>query len=286
MKIKKISKAILKETISQNVSTALQEDIRSGDLSAKLIPKTSFGYAKVVAKQAGILCGSQWFNQTFKNLNKKIKIKWHVNEGGKFKKNQCLCEISGCARDILTAERTALNFLQSLSSTSTIVNDFNKIISGTKAQIFDTRKTIPGLRIAQKYAVLVGGGNNQRLGLYDQILIKENHIKSHPNLTELNKSALKLLTSANIQIEVENLIELSAAISAGYKNILLDNFSVKNITKAVKVTKNKAVLEASGNITKRNIRKIALTGVPRISLGGLTKNIYAIDLSLQMEKII
>jgi nicotinate-nucleotide pyrophosphorylase (carboxylating) len=286
MKTIKITNSALKDNIKKNVAIALIEDIKSGDLSSKLISKSALGYAKVIAKQEGILCGIPWFNETFRLVNKKIKIIWNFKEGEKFNKNQCLCEISGSAKDILTAERTALNFLQTLSSTSTSVHNLMKIIKGTRTKIFDTRKTIPGLRIAQKYAVLVGGGNNQRFGLYDQILIKENHIRSNPNLKELLMKALNLTTYKNIQIEVECLKELSYAIDVGYKNILLDNFSLSDISKAMSVAKNKAILEASGNITKKNIKKIALTGIPRISLGCLTKNINAVDLSLRMVKVI
>lgn len=194
-----------------------------------------------------------------------------------------LCEISGKTRPILTGERVALNFLQTLSATSTTTHQYVEAIANTHAEIFDTRKTIPGLRIAQKYAVTMGGGNNQRLGLFDQILIKENHIKSSKTMEDLISLALKYAKNKNVQIEVENLDQLEKAIKIGFKNILLDNFSIKGLKKAVLLNKKRAVLEASGNITIKNIKKIALTGVNRISIGSLTKNIKAIDLSMKIE---
>jgi len=284
MQISNLNNRIIKKAIKENVISALNEDILTGDLSAKLIPENYTVLAKVIAKDNGILCGTPWFNETFKILNKNIKIKWLLKEGNAFKKNQCLCEIKGKAKDILSGERTALNFLQTLSSTATSTKFFCKLIKNSKAHIFDTRKTIPGLRIAQKYAVLVGGGNNQRLGLFDQILIKENHIKFHKNFKLLLIDGLKITSANKIQIEVENLSELKRALSAGFRNILLDNFSINNINRAILINKNKAILEVSGNVSKKNIKSIAATGVPRISLGFLTKNINAIDLSLLIVK--
>ena len=283
MQRSKINKKTLIEAIRKNIKTALQEDIANIDLSAQLIEAKSFAMAYVKSKELAIISGIPWFNSTFLMLDPKIKIKWLVKEGEIVKKNQRLCEIYGRARPILTGERVALNFLQTLSATSTITQQYVKAISNTDAKIFDTRKTIPGLRIAQKYAVTIGGGNNQRIGLYDQILIKENHIKSSKKIDNLLPLALKHSKNKDIQIEVENLDQLKKFLELGFKNILLDNFNIKNLNKAVLINKKRAILEASGNITLKNVKKIALTGVNRISLGSLTKNIKAIDLSMKIE---
>lgn len=283
MQRSKINKKTLIEAIRKNIKTALQEDIANIDLSAQLIEAKSFAVAYVISKESAIISGIPWFNSTFLMLDPKIKIKWLVKEGEIVKKNQRLCEIYGRARPILTGERVALNFLQTLSATSTITQQYVKAISNTDAKIFDTRKTIPGLRIAQKYAVTIGGGNNQRIGLYDQILIKENHIKSSKKIDNLLPLALKHAKNKDIQIEVENLDQLKKFLELGFKNILLDNFNIKNLNKAVLINKKRAILEASGNITLKNVKKIALTGVNRISLGSLTKNIKAIDLSMKIE---
>ena len=283
MQRSKINKKTLIEAIRKNIKTALQEDIANIDLSAQLIEAKSFAMAYVKSKGSAIISGIPWFNSTFLMLDPKIKIKWLVKEGEIVKKNQRLCEIYGRARPILTGERVALNFLQTLSATSTITQQYVKAISNTDAKIFDTRKTIPGLRIAQKYAVTIGGGNNQRIGLYDQILIKENHIKSSKKIDNLLPLALKHAKNKDIQIEVENLDQLKKFLELGFKNILLDNFNIKNLNKAVLINKKRAILEASGNITLKNVKKIALTGVNRISLGSLTKNIKAIDLSMKIE---
>jgi nicotinate-nucleotide pyrophosphorylase (carboxylating) len=283
MQRSKINKKTLIEAIRKNIKTALQEDIVNIDLSAQLIEAKSFAMAYVKSKESAIISGIPWFNSTFLMLDPKIKIKWLVKEGEIVKKNQRLCEIYGRARPILTGERVALNFLQTLSATSTITQQYVKAISNTDAKIFDTRKTIPGLRIAQKYAVTIGGGNNQRIGLYDQILIKENHIKSSKKIDNLLPLALKHSKNKDIQIEVENLDQLKKFLELGFKNILLDNFNIKNLNKAVLINKKRAILEASGNITLKNVKKIALTGVNRISLGSLTKNIKAIDLSMKIE---
>ena len=283
MQRSKINKKTLIEAIRKNIKTALQEDIANIDLSAQLIEAKSFAMAYVKSKELAIISGIPWFNSTFLMLDPKIKIKWLVKEGEIVKKNQRLCEIYGRARPILSGERVALNFLQTLSATSTITQQYVKAISNTDAKIFDTRKTIPGLRIAQKYAVTIGGGNNQRIGLYDQILIKENHIKSSKKIDNLLPLALKHAKNKDIQIEVENLDQLKKFLELGFKNILLDNFNIKNLNKAVLINKKRAILEASGNITLKNVKKIALTGVNRISLGSLTKNIKAIDLSMKIE---
>ena len=279
----KINKKNLTEVIQKNIAIALQEDIGNIDLSSELIEEKSSAKAYVKSKDSAVISGIPWFNTTFLMLDPKIKIKWFIKEGAIVKKNQRLCEIYGKTKPILSGERVALNFLQTLSATSTITHQYVQAIKNTHAKIFDTRKTIPGLRIAQKYAVTIGGGNNQRMGLFDQILIKENHIKSSKKMDDLLSLSLKYAKNKDIQIEVENLNQFEKAIEIGFKNILLDNFSIKNLKKAVLLNKKRAVLEASGNITLKNVKKIALTGVNRISLGSLTKNIKAIDLSMKIE---
>jgi nicotinate-nucleotide pyrophosphorylase (carboxylating) len=283
MQRSKINKKTLIEAIQTNVKMAIQEDIGNIDLSAQLIEAKSTAVAYVKAKESALIAGIPWFNATFLILDPKIKIKWLVKEGEIVKKNQRLCEVYGNAKSILSGERVALNFLQTLSSTSTITHQYVKAIANTHTSIFDTRKTIPGLRIAQKYAVAIGGGNNQRIGLFDQILIKENHITSAKKVDDLLSLALKYSKSKDIQIEVENLDQFKKFIELGFRNILLDNFNIKDLKKAVLLNKNIATLEASGNITLKNVKKIALTGVNRISLGALTKNIKAIDLSMKIE---
>ncbi|CAM8301993.1 carboxylating nicotinate-nucleotide diphosphorylase [Candidatus Methylopumilus universalis] len=283
MQRSKINKKTLIEAIQTNVKMAIQEDIGNIDLSAQLIEAKSTAVAYVKAKESALIAGIPWFNATFLMLDPKIKIKWLVKEGEIVKKNQRLCEVYGNAKSILSGERVALNFLQTLSSTSTITHLYVKAIANTDTGIFDTRKTIPGLRIAQKYAVAIGGGNNQRIGLFDQILIKENHITSAKKVDDLLLLALKYSKSKDIQIEVENLDQFKKFIELGFRNILLDNFNIKDLKKAVLLNKNRAILEASGNITLKNVKKIALTGVNRISLGALTKNIKAIDLSMKIE---
>ena len=285
MQRSKINKKTLIEAIQTNVKMAIQEDIGNIDLSAQLIEAKSSAVAYVKSKESALIAGIPWFNSTFLMLDPKIKIKWLVKEGEIVKKNQKLCEVYGTAKSILSGERVALNFLQTLSSTSTITHQYVKAIANTHASIFDTRKTIPGLRIAQKYAVAIGGGNNQRIGLYDQILIKENHITSSKKIDGLLSLALKYSKNKDIQIEVENLDQFKKFIELGFKNILLDNFNIKNLKKAVLLNKKRAILEASGNITLKNVKKIALTGVNRISIGALTKNIKAIDLSMKIETL-
>ena len=283
MQRSKINKKKLTEAIQKNIKMALQEDMGNIDLSAQLIEAKSSAKAYVKSKESALISGIPWFNGTFLMLDPKIKIKWFIKEGEIVKKNQRLCEIYGKTRPILSGERVALNFLQTLSATSTTTHQYVKAIANTNAKIFDTRKTIPGLRIAQKYAVTIGGGNNQRIGLFDQILIKENHIKSSKIMDDLLSLSLKYAKNKDVQIEVESLDQLEKAIEIGFKNILLDNFSIKSLKKAVLLNKKRAILEASGNITLKNVKKIALTGVNRISLGSLTKNIKAIDLSMKIE---
>ncbi|MBC7755122.1 MAG: carboxylating nicotinate-nucleotide diphosphorylase [Bdellovibrio sp.] len=271
------------DLVNQTVFTAMLEDIGSGDLTALLIPEENTAEATIISRQNAIICGIDWLEACFHHVNKDIKIKWLVNEGEKVAANQLLCKISGNARALLTAERTALNFLQLLSAVATHTRQYVLAASGTKVDILDTRKTIPGLRLAQKYAVTVGGGSNQRLALYDGILIKENHIAAAGSIAAALAQASKLNSNTSIQIEVENCGELQQALAAGATSILLDNFSIPDMREAVKLTNGRALLEASGNVDLSSVRAIALTGINRISIGALTKNICAIDLSMRIK---
>ena len=279
--------AAFTELVQQGVFNAMLEDIGSGDLTASLIPESKTASAAIITREDAIICGQDWVNACFNHLDKNIKVKWLVNEGEKVVANQLLCEITGNARAILTAERCALNFLQLLSAVATHTRLYVLAVSGTKAKILDTRKTLPGLRLAQKYAVTVGGGTNQRLALYDGILIKENHIAAAGSIHAALQHALKLNANVDIQIEVESMDQLKQAIEAGAVNILLDNFGISGMREAVllnqEVYLGRAMLEASGGVNLSSARAIALTGVDRISVGSITKNIRAIDLSLRLK---
>ncbi len=274
------------ELIRQQVQAALAEDIGSGDLSAQLVPATQTVSAKIIVREKAVICGLAWVNACFAQIDDTVHIDWLINEGESVNALQVLCEIKGSARSILTAERCALNFLQTLSATATQTQLYVAAIAGTHSQILDTRKTIPNLRWAQKYAVTVGGGHNQRLALYDGILIKENHIAAAGSIAAILKQAYALPTDKSIQIEVESLSQLKEALSAGAKSILLDNFNLTQLRAAVLMNKelgHLALLEASGGISLANVRDIALTGVDRISIGAITKNIQAIDLSMRFD---
>ena len=271
------------DLVNQSVFSAMLEDIGSGDLTALLIPETNVAEATIITREDAIVCGQDWVEACFLYVNKDIEIKWLVNEGEKVTANQLLCKISGNARAMLTAERTALNFLQMLSAVATHTRQYVLAASGTKVEILDTRKTIPGLRLAQKYAVTVGGGSNQRLALYDGILIKENHIAAAGSIAAALTQAAKLNKNISIQIEVENFEELKQALDAGATSILLDNFSIPELREAVAINNGRALLEASGNVDLSSVRAIALTGVNRISVGALTKNIRAVDLSMHIK---
>ena len=286
--------AQLAETIKANVNVAIIEDLsatgsRAKDFTAKLIAPNQLAQASIISREPAVICGIPWVEECFKQIAPSVAINWQVKEGESVKANQTLCTLKGKAHEMLSAERCALNFLQTLSATATATKQYVEEVIGTKARILDTRKTIPGLRIAQKYAVTVGGGLNQRIGLYDGILIKENHIAAAGSieavLAEANKIAAQQGNDLSIQIEVENLAELECALNAGAQLILLDNFDPALLKEAVALNANRAILEASGGITLSNVREIALTGVDRISIGSLTKNIQAIDLSMRFSNI-
>ena len=277
--------AVDPKIIQQNVRTAIEEDIGESDYTAQLIASNQQAEATVIAREPAIICGIPWVQACFKQIAPNTQISWQVNEGEQVEANQVLCIITGNAREILSAERCALNFLQTLSATATITRKYVDAIQGTHARIMDTRKTLPGLRVAQKYAVSVGGGLNQRMGLYDGILIKENHIAAAGSISAVLEAAIKISAPhhLSVQIEVENLSELKEALNAGAKLILLDNFDISSLKQAVEISAKRAILEASGGIDLSNVREIAMTGVDRISIGGLTKNIQAIDLSMRFS---
>ena len=280
-----ITNKIFKEAIDINVVSAIDEDIKNLDKTSVLISSKFNALAEIKAKERGVLCGIPWVEKTYKKIDPKLKFTWLVEEGGIFKKNQKICKIHGNFNSLLTGERIALNFLQTLSGTATITRTFVNKIKTTSTILLDTRKTLPGLRIAQKYAVKIGGGMNQRLGLYDEILVKENHIKS---IGSFEKTLQKINSNqkiSNYQIEVENIKQLQLAINLGAKNILLDNFSISSTKKAVEINQDFATLEVSGNININNILDYAKTGVSRISVGAITKNIEAIDFSMIIERI-
>lgn len=270
--------------IENNVAAALAEDIGSGDWTAQLIAAGAHATASVVCRSAAILCGGPWFEACFRKLDPGVAIDWLVSEGSAVTPGQKLCTVRGAARALLTAERTALNFLQTLSAVATATRCYVDAVAGTKARIVDTRKTLPGLRSAEKYAVRVGGGLNHRMGLFDGILIKENHIAAAGSLPAAIEKA-KGIAPARVwmQVEVENLAQLEQALAAGAKMILLDNMSLEQMRKAVGIAAGRAELEASGGITLENVRAIAATGVDRISIGSLTKDIEAVDLSMRFE---
>ncbi len=273
----------LQEAVLLNAAAALSEDIGTGDLTASLLPAARSAHARVVSREAAVLCGRAWFEACFHALDAHAAVRWHAQEGESILSGQLLCEIDGNARALLSAERPALNFLQTLSSTATLTRRYADAVRGTGAVVMDTRKTLPGLRLAQKYAVRAGGGANQRIGLFDGILIKENHIAAAGGITQVLQAAFALGAGVPIQIEVENLDELKQALDAGAKLILLDNFGQDEMREAVAVTGKRAILEASGNITLESIRAVAETGVARISIGSLTKHVQAVDLSMRIS---
>ena len=279
-----ITNKIFKEAIDINVSSAINEDIKNSDITSVLTSSKLNALAEIKAKEKGVLCGIPWVEKTYRKIDPKTKFTWLVKEGDIFKKNQKICKIYGNFNSLLAGERIALNFLHTLSGTATITKAFVSKIKTTSSILFDTRKTLPGLRIAQKYAVKIGGGMNQRLGLYDEILVKENHIKSNGSI-EKTFQKINNKQISNYQVEVENLKQLQLAIKFGAKNILLDNFSISSIKKAVAINNNLATLEVSGNINIHNILDYAKTGVNRISVGAITKNIEAIDFSMIIDTI-
>ncbi|MBU3736709.1 MAG: carboxylating nicotinate-nucleotide diphosphorylase [Methylobacterium sp.] len=269
--------------IERCVRLALEEDIGSGDLTAALIPYGVEARARVISRESAILCGCPWFDACFRLVDPAVSVTWHHREGAGVGGGDLLCELRGPARSLLSGERTALNFLQLLSGVASITRRFVDAVAGTGAVIMDTRKTLPGLRLAQKYAVSVGGGSNQRIGLYDGILIKENHIAAAGGIAPALAAAARVATQVPVQVEVESLEQLQTAIDCGATLILLDNFTLEEMRAAVALTNRRARLEASGGISLEQVRAIAETGVDRISIGALTKHVRAVDLSMRME---
>lgn len=268
-----------------NVALALAEDVGSGDLTAALIPEHTQAEATVISREAAILCGTAWFDAVFQQLDPRIIIDWQAADGDRVAPDQLLCTLRGPARSLLTGERTALNFLQLLSSTATLARRFADSVAGTQATILDTRKTLPGLRLAQKYAVQCGGCRNHRIGLFDAVLIKENHIMAAGSIGNAITAARRLHPGVTVEVEVESLAELKEALAAQPDIVMLDNFDLATMAEAVKITDGAVKLEASGNVNFDTVRKIAETGVDYISIGGLTKDVRAIDLSMRFRTL-
>lgn len=274
-----------RQVIAEQVRQALSEDIGTGDLTATLVPDNDTTRATLISREPAVVCGIAWVQEVFDQLDPDISIDWLSHDGDDAINEQAWCTIQGPSRAILTGERTALNFLQLLSGTATATKRMVDQLKGTTAQLLDTRKTVPGLRLAQKYAVRCGGGTNHRLGLYDGILVKENHIRAAGSVAQAVTTALAHSNDVSlIEVEVESIAELSQALAAGAQRLLLDNFSLAQLRRAVQINAGQAQLEASGNVTAKTIREIALTGVNFVSSGAMTKNIHAVDLSLQFEE--
>jgi nicotinate-nucleotide pyrophosphorylase (carboxylating) len=267
---------------TSEIAAFLAEDMGSGDLTANLIPLATQAVATVISRENMVLCGQAWFDAVFRQLAENIEIEWQYRDGDVITANSQLCRIYGPARALLTGERTALNLLQTLSATASMARKYADAVAGTGCRVLDTRKTIPGLRLAQKYAVSCGGCLNHRIGLYDAILIKENHIIAAGSIVQAVKLA-RSHSTASVEVEVENLQEFQQALAAEPDRIMLDNFSIAETLLAVQQSHGKVELEASGNITLQNIRAVAETGVDYISIGALTKNIAAADLSMRIE---
>jgi len=267
--------------IQATVRRTLAEDVGSGDVTAALIPADARGSARVISREAAVLCGCAWFDAVFAELDERIQVHWNLHEGERVEADQMLCTLRGPARALLTGERAALNLLQTLSGTATRAAQFAAAVEGLTVRVLDTRKTLPGLRYEQKYAVRIGGCHNHRIGLYDGILIKENHIAASGSITAAVAAAHALNTHLPVEIEVENLDQAREALAADADILLLDNFTLELLREAVALNAGRAKLEASGGVTLENIRRIAETGVDYISTGALTKDINAIDLSMR-----
>ncbi|MFA6700008.1 MAG: carboxylating nicotinate-nucleotide diphosphorylase [Thiomicrospira sp.] len=275
--------AVFFDDLMRNVETALAEDIKTGDLTADLIPAHTQAHARIITRERAIICGRPWFDAVFHQLDSEIKINWHCEEGAQVEPNQLLCELKGNARALLSGERSALNFLQTLSATATTTAHYVAALGQSKTQLLDTRKTLPGLRLAQKYAVKMGGGNNHRMGLYDAILIKENHIIACGGLQAAVMRAKSLHPDISVEVETESLDEVTQALAAGADIIMLDNFSLTQIKQAVQLVNGRAKLEVSGNIELAKLSELADTGVDFVSSGAITKHIQAIDLSMRFN---
>ena len=265
-----------------NVRAALAEDVGDGDITAGLIPESDIARARVVTREDGVLCGQAWVNAVFAELDPAVNIEWQAQDGARVAAGEGLFTLQGPARALLTGERSALNFLQLLSGTATTCRRYADLVADTPVRLLDTRKTVPGLRIAQKYAVACGGCHNHRIGLFDAFLIKENHIHACGGIAAAVSTARRNAPGKPVEVEVENLDELQQALSAGCDRVMLDNFSLEQMREAVAVTGSRLELEASGNVTEQSLRAIAETGVDYISIGALTKDCKALDLSMRL----
>jgi nicotinate-nucleotide pyrophosphorylase (carboxylating) len=272
----------LRDALAANVATAIAEDVGTGDRTGLLIPADRNARARVIVREAAILCGTPWFEACMRAVDPTLRVTWRQQEGDRMAPDSAVCENEGPARSLLTGERPSLNFLQLLSGVATATARYAEVITGTRARVLDTRKTLPGLRLAQKYAVRIGGGENQRLALYDGILIKENHIAAAGGVTAALRAAQALNAGVPIQVEVETLAQLDEALAAGATSVLLDNFDTPAMREAVRVTAGRALLEVSGGVNIDTIRAFAETGVDRISVGALTKDVRATDYSLRI----
>lgn len=270
--------------VAQDVARALAEDVGGGDLTAALIPEAKRARATIITREATVVCGRPWVDEVFRQLDRTVQCHWWVREGDRVGAGRALCTLEGPARSLLTGERSALNFLQTLSATATATADYVDAVAGTGVRILDTRKTLPGLRRAQKYAVACGGGSNHRMGLYDGILIKENHISAAGSVRAAVTEARRLAPSGvAVEVEVETLDQIPEALEAGADILLLDNMDPTTLREAVRLNAGRAGLEASGGITLANVREVAETGIDFISLGALTKDVRAIDLSMRFD---
>jgi nicotinate-nucleotide pyrophosphorylase (carboxylating) len=278
--------SLYQDDIIAAVTAAIKEDIGNGDITAQLIPETQQAHARIISRDKAVIAGQAWVNEVFRQIDASVEVIWKIEEGDLVEPNQTLFELKGNARSLLTGERCALNFLQSLSGTATLCRHYADIVAGTPVKLLDTRKTIPGLRIAQKYAVTVGGCYNHRIGLYDAFLIKENHIMAAGNISNAVKQAHAIAPGKPVEVEVETMAQLDEAIEAGADTIMLDNFTPEEMLIAVQhtraKTKGRVKLEASGGITTDSLRQYAETGVDFISIGALTKDCTAVDLSMRM----
>lgn len=269
--------------VFSNVETALTEDIGSGDITADLLPANRMAEATIITRDDGVMCGQQWVTQVFASIDDRISIQWSAEDGESLTAGQTLLELTGPARGLLTGERTALNFLQTLSGTATRCRDYARLVAGTGVRLLDTRKTLPGLRAAQKYAVRCGGCHNHRVGLYDAFLIKENHILACGGIHAAVLRARASAPGKPVEVEVENIDELLQAIDAGCERVMLDNFALETLREAVQLTDGRTELEASGNVTRKTLPAIAGTGVDFISIGALTKGCKPLDLSMRLS---
>ena len=271
--------------IQATVAQALAEDVGVGDRTAALIPEQAQADAVVISRETAVLCGSSWFNEAFRQIDPAVRVHWEAADGDPITRNQILCTLTGPARALLTGERTALNFLQVLSGTATLARRFAEAVAGTSATILDTRKTLPGLRNAQKYAVRCGGCKNHRVGLFDAVLIKENHILAAGSITKAVTEARRLNPGVTVEVEVESLVELGEALQAQPDVVMLDNFDLQTMRKAVTLAAGRVKLEVSGNVGLDGVRVIAETGVDYISVGALTKHVRSIDMSMRFKGV-